>query len=157
MAEVNWGGLNIKWSSLNNQDKKEYGGGLTLMLIASVVSGVILGGIWGERLTGQVDTMTWLYPYMYPFAMLGFIGGAKLMTNFMQRQDEGFVDFNIKSNIYGINFFWIVGFLIAWPLEIFMGWDFVFMEYFLLYALGVTIGGRKVYKEMYLIDINNET
>jgi len=133
MAEVNWGGLNIKWSSLNNQDKKEYGGGLTLMLIASVVSGVILGGIWGERLTGQVDTMTWLYPYMYPFAMLGFIVGAKLMTNFMQRQDEGFVDFNIKSNIYGINFFLDCRFFNCLATRNFYGMGFCF--YGILFAI----------------------
>ena len=57
MAEVNWGGMNIKWSSLNAEDKKAYGGGLVLMTLASALSGFILGGIWGERLTGQSDEM----------------------------------------------------------------------------------------------------
>ena len=57
MAEVNWGGMNIKWSSLNAEDKKAYGGGLVLMTLASALSGFILWGIWGERLTGQSDEM----------------------------------------------------------------------------------------------------
>ena len=37
-----------------------------------------------------------------------------------------------------------------------MGFDFVFFEYFLLYSIGISIGGRKAYKEMYVIDINDE-
>ena len=78
------------------------------------------------------------------------------MTNFMERQDEGFVDFNTKAAMWGVNFFWIVGFLVAWPLEVFMGFDFVFFEYFLLYSLGISIGARKAYKQMYVIDINEE-
>lgn len=156
MAEVNWGGMNIKWSSLSTQDKKEYGSGLALITIASALSGFILGGIWGERITGSPDEMTWIYSYLYPIAILGFLAGGKLITDFMKRQDEGFIDFNIKANLYGINFFWIVGFLILWPLEVFMGFDFVFFEYFLLYSIGISIGGRKAYKEMYVIDINDE-
>ena len=58
MAEVNWGGINIKWSSLNTKDKKAYGGGLVLVTLASMLSGIILGGIWSERLTGQADEMS---------------------------------------------------------------------------------------------------
>ena len=37
-----------------------------------------------------------------------------------------------------------------------MGFDFVFFEYFLLYSIGISIGARKTYKEMYVIDINDE-
>lgn len=156
MAEVNWGGMNIKWSSLNAEDKKAYGGGLVLVTLASALSGFILGGIWGERLTGQSDEMSWIYSYLYPMAIVGFLAGGKLITDFMKRQDEGFLDFNIKATLYGINFFWITGFLVAWPLEVFMGFDFVFFEYFLLYSIGISIGARKTYKEMYVIDINDE-
>ncbi len=156
MAEVNMGGLNIKWSSLSKQDKKEYGAGIALLTIASGISGVILGGIWGERILGGVNTLEWIYSYLYPVAIVCFFLSVKLMNNFMKRQDEGFVDFNIKANIWGINFFWIVGFLVAWPLEVFMGFDFVFFEYFLLYSVGISIGARKVYKQMYAIDINEE-
>ena len=155
MAEVNWGGMNIKWSSLNTDDKKAYGGGLVLMTLASALSGFILGGIWGERLTGQADEMSWIYVYLYPMAIIGFLIGIKLITDFMKRQDEGFIDFNTKATLYGINFFWITGFLVAWPLEVFMGFDFVFFEYFLLYSIGISIGARKAYKEMYVIDIND--
>ena len=111
MAEVNWGGMNIKWSSLNAEDKKAYGGGLVLMTLASALSGFILGGIWGERLTGQSDEMSWIYSYLYPMAIVGFLAGGKLITDFMKRQDEGFLDFNIKATLYGINFFWITGFV----------------------------------------------
>jgi|ETNmetMinimDraft_19_1059907.scaffolds.fasta_scaffold09088_6 hypothetical protein len=156
MAEVSMGGLNIKWSSLSKQDKKEYGAGMALLTIASGISGVILGGIWGERILGEVNTLEWLYPYLYPVAIICFFLSIKLMTNFMERQDEGFVDFNTKAAMWGVNFFWIVGFLVAWPLEVFMGFDFVFFEYFLLYSLGISIGARKAYKQMYVIDINEE-
>ena len=156
MAEVSMGGLNIKWSSLSKQDKKEYGGGIALLTIASGISGVILGGIWAERILGEVNTLEWLYSYLYPVAIVFFFLSVKLMNNFMKRQDEGFVDFNTKAAMWGVNFFWIVGFLVAWPLEVFMGFDFVFFEYFLLYSLGISIGARKVYKQMYVIDINEE-
>ena len=67
MAEVNWGGMNIKWSSLNTNDKKAYGGGLVLVTLASALSGFILGGIWGERLTGQADEMSWIYVTSIPW------------------------------------------------------------------------------------------
>ena len=137
MAEVNWGGMNIKWSSLNAEDKKAYGGGLVLMTLASALSGFILGGIWGERLTGQSDEMSWIYSYLYPMAIVGFLAGGKLITDFMKRQDEGFLDFNIKATLYGINFFWITGFLVAWPLEVFMGFDFVFLSTFYFIALAL--------------------
>ena len=70
MAEVNWGGLNIKWSSLSREDKKTYGSGLFLITLASVLSGIILGGIWGERLTGEVDPLGHLYSYIYPIAII---------------------------------------------------------------------------------------
>lgn len=156
MAEVNWGGLNIKWSSLSKEDKKTYGSGLFLITLASVLSGIILGGIWGERLTGEVDPLGHLYSYIYPIAIILYVIGGKLLNDFMKRQDEGFVDFNIKATLWGINFFWIAGLLIAWPLELFMGIDFVFFEYFLLYSIGLTIGARRIYKQMYVIDINNE-
>ena len=64
MAEVNWGGLNIKWSSLSREDKKTYGSGLFLITLASVLSGIILGGIWGERLTGEVDPLAVSYTHL---------------------------------------------------------------------------------------------
>lgn len=156
MAEVNWGGLNIKWASLSSEDKRSYGTGLALITIASGLSGFILGGIWGERLTGEVEPLGYLYNYIYPLAIILFIIGGKLINDFMKRQDEGFVDFNIKATLWGINFFWIAGLLIIWPLELFMGIDFVFFEYFLLYSLGISIGARRIYKQMYVIDINKE-
>ncbi len=81
MAEVNMGGLNIKWSSLSKQDKKEYGAGIALLTIASGISGVILGGIWGERILGEINTLEWAIRGSASFSFIKFFYGVRGANN----------------------------------------------------------------------------
>lgn len=95
MAEITAGGLWVRWSSLNRQDKVEFALSMALFLIGGFVSGFTGGWFRDDP---PAVTVTRVLVGLAP--MLPLILGTLLYIRFVLRQDELFRLFHLITSLW---------------------------------------------------------
>ena len=95
MAEIVAGGLWVRWSSLNRQDKVEFALSMALLFIGGFLSG-LTGGWFQDDPPGV--TVTRVLVGLAP--MLPLILGTVLYVRFVLRQDELFRLFHLITSLW---------------------------------------------------------